>query len=146
MMIGDNSMAEINLRDFYPHHTDCIVEVSDEIVVTLRQAERTEANYIRRKYRNKAHYSLDVGDGIERDAFFPSLTPYEVCEKRWRDELLYAALDTLSDKQKRRVYAYYILGFSQTEIARVEHINRSAVSVSISAGLRRMEKFLGNFF
>jgi len=144
MMIGGHSMAEINLRDFYPHHTDCIVEVSDEIVEALRQAERLESNYTRRKYRNKAYYSLDVGDGIEHDALFPPLLSCAIYEKKWRDELLYATLDTLSSKQKRRVYAHYILGFSQTEIARAEHINRSAVSVSISAGLRRMEKFLRN--
>jgi len=139
-------MALINLRDFYPHHIDCIVDVPDEVVAVLCQADRLEKNYIRCRYRNKAHYSLDVGDGIERDALFPPLTPYEVYEQRLQVELLYTALDILPDKQRRRVYAHYILGFSQAEIARIEQISRNAVSLSITAGLRRMEKFLKNFF
>ena len=139
-------MALINLRDFYPHHKDCIVEVPDEVAAALRQADRLEKNYIRCRYRNKAHYSLDVGDGIEHDALFPPLTPFEVCEQRLRTELLYAALDSLPDKQRRRVYAHYILGFPQAEIARIEQISRNAVSLSIAVGLRQMEKFLQNFF
>ena len=139
-------MAIINLRDFYPFSEDCIIEVPDEIVAVLRQADRLEKNYIRRRYYNKAHYSLDVGDGIERDALFPPLTPVEVYEQRLRVELLYTALDSLPDKQRRRVYAHYILGFSQAEIARAERVDRKAVSLSIATGLRQMEIFLKNFF
>jgi len=132
-------MAKINLRDFYPHHIDCIVEVPDEVVAVLRQADRLEKNYIRCRYRNKAHYSLDVGDGIENDALFPPLTPFEVYEQRLRVELLYTALDSLSDKQRWRVYAHYILGLSQAEIAAIEHVSPKAVSLSIAAGLRQMK-------
>ena len=139
-------MALINLRDFYPHHIDCIVEVPNEVVATLRQADCLEKNYIRRRYRNKAHYSLDVGDGIERDALFPPLTPYEAYTQRLRAELLYTALNTLPDTQRRRVFTHYILGFSKAEIARIENISHKAVSLSIAAGLRGLEKFLKNFF
>ena len=139
-------MALINLRDFYPHHTDCIVEVPDEVVAVLCQADRLEKNYMRCRYYNKAHYSLDVGDGIEQNALFPPLMPFEVCEQRLRVELLYTALDSLPDKQRRRVFAHYILGFSKAEIARIEDVSHKAVSLSITAGLRRLENFLKNFF
>jgi len=100
---------------------------------------------VKKAHYNKAHYSLDAGDSIERDALFPPLTPFEVNEQKSRAELLYTAFDTLPDKQRRRVYAYYILGFSQAEIAGIEHVSRNAVSLSISAGLRHMENFLRNF-
>ena len=139
-------MALINLRDFYPHHIDCIVEVPDEVIEVLRQADRLEKNYIRRRYYNNAYYSLDAGDGIEHDTLFPPLTPFEVYEQRLRVELLYTALDSLPDKQRMRVYAHYILGFSKAEIARIEHVSQKAVSLSITAGLRQMKKILGNFF
>lgn len=59
-------------------------------------------------------------------------------------EQLYAALDALPDKQGRRLYAHYILGVPQTEIAQAEGVGLTAVNNSIERGLRNMEKMLKN--
>jgi len=138
-------MTKLNLRDFYPFSGDCVVDVPDEVAAIMCEAERLERNYIRRMYWNKAHYSLDVGDGIEHDALFVSLSPYELYERKLTTEQLYAAINSLPDKQGRRVYAHYILGVSQTEIARAEGISESAVCIAIERGLRNMEIFLKKF-
>ena len=75
-------MQKINLRDLYPdiYKTDVIVEVSEEIAATLKLNNQTNSAYERRKYRHKAHYSLDRGDGIENDALVRPQTPEELFE------------------------------------------------------------------
>ena len=70
------------------------------------------------------------------------LTPHELYEKKITNQKLYAALNSLSDKQARRIYAHYFLGLSKYAIAKAENIDESAVRRSIEAGLIRMEKFL----
>lgn len=138
-------MAKINLRDFYPfYNTDLFVEIPDEVEAALLEAERLERNYIRRRFYNKAHYSLDAGDGIENDILFVSLTPCELYEHKMTAEQLQSAMASLPDKQGKRIYAHYILGISKSDIARAEGVDEKAVRVSIERGLRNMEKLLKN--
>lgn len=136
-------MAKINLRDFYPfYHSDFFIEISDEVETALLEAERLEKNYIRRRFYNKAHYSLDAGDGIEKDILFVSLSPCEIYERKITAEQLQSAIASLPDKQGKRIYAHYILGISKLDIARAEGVNESAIRDTIERGLKNMEKFL----
>ena len=132
-------MSKINLRDYYPFYkTDFFVDIPDEVKTALLKAERLERNYIRRRFYNKAYYSLDAGDGIENDILFVSLSPCEVYERKVTAEQLHAAIDALPDKQGQRVYAHYILGLSKTAIASAEGVSVEAVSVAIERGLKGM--------
>lgn len=136
-------MAKINLRDYYPfYHSDFFVEIPDEVETALLEAERLEKNYIRRRFYNKAHYSLDANDGIEKDILFVPLTLYEIYEQKVTAEQLQAAIASLPPKQRKRIYAHYILGMSKSDIARAEGVDESAVRDAISRGLKNMEKFL----
>lgn len=138
-------MTRINLRDYYPFYSvDLFVDIPDEVAAALAEAERLERNYLRRLIYNKAFYSLDAGDGIEHEALFVSLSPCEVYERKVTAEQLHAAIDALPGKQGRRLYAYYILGVPQTEIARAEGVGITAVNNSIERGLKNMEDFLKN--
>ena len=60
-------MKKINLRELYPdvYTTDFFVDVTEEVMETIRAAERAEAAYERKMYRYKAQYSLDCENGIE---------------------------------------------------------------------------------
>lgn len=72
----EHSMAKINLRDFYPfYNSDFFVEIPDEIKDVLLEAERLEQNYIRRRFYNKAHYSLDIAraEGVNESAVRDSI-------------------------------------------------------------------------
>ena len=138
-------MTTINLKDFYPWYThDEYIEVSDEVAKEFIASKRREAAHAERVRYNKAFYSLDAGDGIEQTALFQAMSPCEIYERKMTMEQLYAALDALPDKQGRRLYAHYILGVPQTEIARAEGVGLTAVNNSIERGLRNMEKMLKN--
>ena len=138
-------MAKINLRDYYPfYNSDFFVEIPDEIKDALLEAERLENNYIRRRFYNKAHYSLDANDGIEKDILFVPLTLHEIYEQKVTAEQLQTAMASLPDKQGKRIYAHYILGMSKSAIARAEGVSKSRISESIERGLRNMKLFLKN--
>ena len=140
-------MVKINLRKYYPdfYTTDCIIEVPDEVAALMNSYERAEAAYYLRRYRHKAYYSLDRGDGIEKDILFVSLSPGEIYERKVATEQLHAAIAALPDKQAKRIYAHYFLGMSKTVIAKAEGVHESTVRESIAAGLRNMERYLKKF-
>lgn len=139
-------MAKINLREHYPdfYTADFIIDVPDELAGQLLQWERDERAYERKRYRYKAHYSLDRDDGIEHDILFVSLSPCEIYERKVTYEQLHAAISILPDKQGKRIYAHYFLGMSQTAIARAEGVSRNVVCASIKRGLKNMEHILKN--
>ena len=138
-------MQRINLRDYYPFYgTDIFVDVPDEVAVVLLEAKQQEEAYRRRMYRHKAQYSLDRDDGIDHEICFVSLSPCEVYERKITVEQLHSAIASLPDKQGKRIYAHYILGISQVDIARLEGVDARNVRKSISKGLRSLETFLKN--
>ena len=136
-------MTKINLRDFYPWYThDEYTEVSEAVAEELLADKRYQKAHMRRMYRNKAHYSLDVGDGIENAAIRTEPSPYEIFEyKQWFCRLC-NALNSLSPIQGKRIEAHYILGMNITDIALSEGVRESAVRDTISRGLRNMKKYL----
>ena len=119
-------MQKINLRELYPdvYKTDVFVDVAEEVVVAIRGQEQDDAAYERRKFRHKAHYSLNREDGIENDALNRPLTPEEVLEQKQLREEVYAALMQLTAIQARRIYARFYLGMTVAEIARIEGADR----------------------
>lgn len=137
-------MKEINLRKFYPeiYKEDYIVTLPDEVVEVLKDAKRKETAHRIRTYRYKAYFSLDCGDNIEREMRHHVPSVQEIIEKNMEEEKLYAALDRLPEKQRKRVYAHYILGIKQSDIAKIEGTSVSTVHESIRRGLRRLEKIL----
>lgn len=82
--------------------TRFIIEIPDEIKDALLEAECQEKNYIRRRFYNKAHYSLDADDGIEKDILFVSLSPCEIYERKITAEQLHSAIASLPYRQGKR--------------------------------------------
>ena len=119
-------MQKINLRELYPdvYKTDVFVDVAEEVVAAIRGQEQDDAAYERRKFRHKAHYSLNREDGIENDALNRPLTPEGVLEQKQLREEVYAALMQLTAIQARRIYARFYLGMTVAEIARIEGADR----------------------
>lgn len=140
-------MAKINMRDYYPFYEhDEYVEVSEEVAEEMAQWERDERSQRRKKYRYHAYYSLNWGDEISRQVIFHAVAPDEYYEKSVTHEQLQAALTTLSPKQRQRIYAHFVFGFSKAQIARTEGVNHRAVGLSIQRGLCKLEHHLKNIF
>ncbi len=140
-------MITINLRDFYPWYThDEFVEVPYEVAAALLEDRRNQKTQARRIKRNKAQYSLDCGDGIENAVCFGNLTPQERHERLLLRCEVCKALNSLPEKQGRRIEAHFILGKSQQAIAKSEGVVKSAVCESIELGLENMRKILRKFF
>ena len=61
-------------------------------------------------------------------------------------EQLYAAMNTLPEKQRHRIYDHYILKIPQSEIARLDGVDHRTVNISIQRGLHNLERYLKNIF
>ena len=136
-------MKKINLRELYPdvYTTDFFVDVTEEVMETIRAAERAEAAYERKMYRYKAQYSLDCENGIENAVLLKPQTPEMLLEEKQFQEQVYAAVMKLPEKQAKRIYARYYLGMTVNEIAEVEGVDPSRVRDSIRRGLKRLVKY-----
>ena len=136
-------MKKINLRELYPnvYTTDFFVDVTEEVMETIRAAERAEAAYERKMYRYKANYSLDCDNGIENAILMKPQTPEMLLEEKQLREQLYAAVMALPEKQAKRIYARYYLGMRVSEIAVAEGVDSSRVRDSIRRGLKQLAKY-----
>ena len=133
-------MKEINLRELYPdiYSADIFVEVTDEVWAAIQTSQRVEATYERQKFRYKAYYSLDHGDGIEGCLLVQPLAPENIIENKWLYIELKNAIRKLPPAQRRRIYARFYLGRTIAEIARKERVDQRRVGKSIQCGLERL--------
>lgn len=138
-------MKEINLRELYPdiYSADIFVEVTDEVWAAIQTSQRVEATYERQKFRYKAYYSLDHGDGIEGCLLVQPLAPENIIENKWLYIELQNAIRKLPPAQRRRIYARFYLGRTIAEIARKERGDQRRVGKSIQCGLERLAWLLG---
>ena len=137
---------EVNLRKLYPtlYSADVFVEVSDEVFEAIRTFERAEAAWQRRKYRYRAHYSLDCGNGIEHDLRFWPETPEEAFEAKLIRREIFDALNALPTAQKLRVYARYFLEEKPRQIALREGVDPRRVYASLQIALRSLKRQLAH--
>lgn len=135
-------MIHINLRDFYPEYyqNDYFIEVPDEVAEVLILLRRYEQAYRRRMYDHKAQYSLDAFETTEREALAHSPSAEEVYDRYSDHGRLLAALMTLTESQRNRVYEHFFLNKTYKEIADAEGVDISAVRRSIHRALRQLRK------
>lgn len=135
-------MKTINLREFYSslYEHDCFCEVPDEVAELLILFKRREEAQRRRIYRNKAFYSLDCDDGIEKHCLFFSPSAESVFECNLGKEALIAALHTLTNKQRTRLYRHFVLDMGYSHIAKTEGVCESSIRRSIEAAIKKLRK------
>jgi len=138
-----SNLVKINLRDFYPWYThDEYAEVPEVIAAELFTDRRYEKNHERAMRRNNV-LSLDAEDGTnEAASILSSDNPEIVFGLMERCCRLCRALNSLPEKQGRRVDARYLQGMSVQEIAEAENVSESSVKESIDRGLKAMRKIL----
>ncbi|RNC62857.1 MAG: hypothetical protein AWM53_01880 [Candidatus Dichloromethanomonas elyunquensis] len=136
-------MKRINLRDYYPvNDSDIFVEVAAAVEDLLKKFRKKDHAYHERRRVHKAYYSLDADSGIEKNVVLLVLSPEEVHERKMSNQELYAAINSLPEKQAKRLYAHFFMDMSKAQIAKIEGVNKSRISRSINQALRNIEKFL----
>lgn len=118
------------------------MNVTEDVLETIRASERAEAAYERKMYRYKAQYSLDCENGIENTVLTKPQTPEMVLEEKQLQKQVYATVMKLPEKQAKRIYARYYLCMTVNEIAAVEGVDPSRVRDSIRRELKKLEKTL----
>ena len=89
-------MKKLRLKDEYHWYNGTeYIEISDEIAAVFADFARTEHRYLEKLRYHKAFYSLDEGNGIEKDIIFVSQSPDELYEKKLSQAELYAAINQL---------------------------------------------------
>ena len=136
-------MKKINLRELYPdvYPTDFFIDVTEEVMETIRAAERAETAYERKMYRYKAQYSLDCENGIENAVLLKPQTPEMLLEEKQFQEQVYAAVMKLPEKQAKRIYARYYLGMTVNEIAEVEGVDLGGRRIIKKKSLKQLAKY-----
>ena len=135
-------MIEINLREFYPecYRSDYFVEVPDEVAELLILLRRHEQSQRRRIYKHRAHYSLDIYENVEKEAMLQSPTAEGIFEQLAEREQLQAAIMSLTERQRSRLYAHFFLNMSYTKIAQQEGVDVSAVRKTVQRALHQLRK------
>ncbi|MEE1351667.1 MAG: sigma-70 family RNA polymerase sigma factor [Clostridia bacterium] len=139
-------MKKLNLKNEYYWITkDEYIEIPDAVAEIFTDFAKAEHRYLEKVRYHKAFYSLDGGNGIEKDIIFVSQLPDELYEKKLSQAELYAAISQLPETQAKRIYAHYFQNLTYSEIAKSDGVDESAVRHSVKRGLRQIEKIL-NFF
>lgn len=132
-------MITVNLKDlYYWCKEDVFVEITEEMQEAMKTADRQESAYKRRTYYHQAHYTLDMGDGIANECVTKPETPEEVYIKKETEEMLTAAITTLTEAQQRRLKLYYFDGMRYSQIARMEGVTGGSISGSIKSALKHL--------
>lgn len=137
--------SDDHCRCIFHHNMDVYLEVSDEIAGQLDRFKLDEEAHRVRILRAKAYFSLNRGDGIEKDALQKPPQPLELLLKAEQAERLNAALRSLSERQRRRLLAFYLDGKSKSQIAKEENVSEGSIRESIRSGLAQLKKSLKNF-
>jgi len=133
-------MKIINLREHYPYYIeDCYIQVSDELASILQSYKNKEKAFKEKVRYHKAYYSLDYGGKLECSIASTNHSPETTLEIELMRSEIHSAINTLSDTQARRIYARYWGKMTQSDIAKVEGVNKSSVSKSIKRGLAKLK-------
>ena len=137
-------MKTINLKEFYPeiYTTNTFCEIPEEVLEELLSFRRKENAAKRKIYRYKAYYSLDRNDGVEHEALVFPETPEEIYERKEDLAKLCNAVEMLTKKQRRRLYARTILEMTYADIAKHENVSESSIRCSVCSARAFLKNFM----
>lgn len=137
-------MVKINLREYYPQYyaEDNYIFVEDNVAKAFEESKRKAKAEEMENYRHRDYRSFDYNSSLEARAAKSSfISPLAELEERYMSKKLFEALTTLTLEQQRRIYAKYFLGLSNTDIAKAEKCDESAIRKSIKRGITQLKKF-----
>lgn len=115
------------------------VEVSDEFYAQYQEMEKEEKNKNRAETRR--HTSLSQ---IQENGFEPALqepSPEEILIKEEQLQVLYKAMETLTDKQLKVFVLYAEQGLSFMEIGKKMGLSKDTVKEHYWSAIKKLKKF-----
>lgn len=125
-------MQIINLKNLYPdiYFDDLYITVEDKIYKALNSTEVDQFVFV--SFDEQNYNNLNYIQVYDNDI----------------DEILLSKLKELTYLQMNRIYEYFYLGLTKSEIARLEGCTESAVRKSINRGLtqlrRKIKKYISS--
>ena len=80
----------------------------------------------------------------KKKSFFVAASPHEIYERKVTQDEIYIAINQLSGKQAKRIFAHFFQDIPMLQIAKMEGVDESAIRRAISRGLAQIEKILKN--
>lgn len=130
-------MVKINLRDYYPDYysEDTYIMVTEDVAEAFEESKRKAKAKEMENYRHRDYNSFDCNSSLEAQISKAGfISPLTELEERYMSKKLFEALSALTQEQQRRIYAKYFLGLSNTDIAKAEKCDESAIRKSIKRG------------
>lgn len=139
-------MFLINLKDYYPEicQEDELLWVSNEVYKVCCQFEKDKKTAWRNARRRPKNIPFEDDNALEIHLVTSPVPLFELVQMNLTSEALHEAISKLSKKQSQRIYKYYFLGYSKTEIAKMENVNESTVRESLTQALSKLKKLLKN--
>lgn len=134
--------AETNEPHFFVAFADTTgkkvcTEISKEIFELLNQFELEDLSYLNEVDR---HYAYS--DQTELESHTNSLNLSALPEDMFEYDDLYAAINKLPEKQRKRLTLYYFHNLTLEEIANLEGVSFQTISKSIELAVKKLSKIL----
>lgn len=134
--------AETNEPHFYvtfaaTNGEKVCTEISKEIFGLLDQFELEDLSYLNEIDRHYAYL-----DQTEIESHMNSLSLSPLPEDMFKYDDLYAAINTLPEKQRERLTLYYFHNLTLEEISRLEGVSFQTISKSIDLAIKKLSKIL----
>jgi len=116
---------------------DVSIEVKELIEQTDRQI-RSQRRQDRRRHTEYVEGLTDTATILPQEDIADLLNRMDAYER------LYAAIEKLSDAQRRRIILYYFRGFTYRRIAEREGVGHMAVARSVGLALKKLRHILSD--
>ena len=136
-------VMKVNLKRYYNHHTnDYFVEMGEEEYCKMMQCDMECRNLEHSQKMKDNYWNLSYNLELYENYVCLSSQSAEAEYLQIKEiEELYMYLDELTEKERKRIMAFFFLGLSVVQIAIADGVSKQSVQESIQNGLDKLYQF-----
>ncbi len=119
-----------------------VIEVSEEVFNQMNKFELEDISQMHKIDKHIERFKLSDESINNRAKEKPNDTTSSVVEELLINNELYIAINSLSEKQKKRIKMFYFDGLSQQEIAKIENTSIRAIQYTLNNSLKKLKENL----
>jgi len=112
------------------------VEVSEELAFVIDSFRREEESQLRQNRRYMDYYSSDISLFASSDNVEDKVIEHETMRN------ILSALGKLTEKERKRILAYYFKNLTYEQVAKIENTSTTAIFKSVGNALEKLKKFV----